>query len=175
MTMANREFNRRSERIEELTQLLQTFGDPATRAVAQELLRCVVVLHGIAIERILDEVCGMQDAEAALAAMAKDDVVSGVLLLHDLHPIPVEGRVRSAIDHLRPWLQSRGGDVELHSIDDRVVNVLLHGVGNSSLSLEAMQRTVEDAIYSMAPEISSVTAACQPSHAHSSVALLRAS
>ena len=38
---------------------------------------------------------------------------SHLLLLHGLHPVPLEARVRAALDEVRPYLESHGGDVEL--------------------------------------------------------------
>ena len=84
-----REFAHRSNRIEELVHRVESSGDLATRAVAQELLQCVIELHGAALQRILDVMAGLDGGDAALAAMARDELVSGVLSLHDLHPLSI--------------------------------------------------------------------------------------
>ena len=46
-------------------------------------------------------------------ALAGDELVEHLLLLHGLHPVSVEERVREALDGVRPYLGSHGGDVEL--------------------------------------------------------------
>ena len=48
--------------------------------------------------------------------LINDKVVRGFLLIHDLHPADLETRLRDALDHVRPYLQSHGGNVELISL-----------------------------------------------------------
>ena len=38
-----------------------------------------------------------------------------LLLIHDLHPVPLEHRVQDALDSVRPYMESHGGNVELLS------------------------------------------------------------
>ena len=48
-----------------------------------------------------------------------DELVASVLLLHGLHPVDLETRVRGALEKTRPYLKSHGGNVELVGIDER--------------------------------------------------------
>jgi Fe-S cluster biogenesis protein NfuA/nitrite reductase/ring-hydroxylating ferredoxin subunit len=80
--------------------------------------------------------------------------VASLLLVHDLHPYDVETRVRNALDSVRPYLGSHGGDVELVGIDDDgVVRLRLlgscDGCPSSSVTL---QLAVEGAVEAAAPE-----------------------
>ena len=60
-----------------------------------------------------------RDDDGALAeALAGDELVAHLLLLHGLHPVPLEERVRGALDEVRPYLDSHGGDVELLGVED---------------------------------------------------------
>jgi hypothetical protein len=43
----------------------------------------------------------------------EDGVVASLLLIHDLYPVPLEERVQEALDSVRPYMESHGGDVEL--------------------------------------------------------------
>ena len=84
------------------------------RERAEELVRQVTDLYGAGLERILeilDEPGKLDDA--TLAALAADDLVASLLLVHGLHPHDVETRVAAALDGVRPYLGSHGGDVEL--------------------------------------------------------------
>lgn len=160
---ARREFTRRSDRIEELVSRIESAGDPATRAVAQELLQAVIELHGVAIERILNAVAELPSGEQALAQVADDDLVSNVLSLHGIHPVDIETRVAAAIEKSRLYLRSHGGDVELAAIDDNTVLVHLSGTcGSCSSSTETMKGHVEQAIFNAAPEILNVVAKSMP-------------
>ena len=61
---------------------------------AEELVRLVADLYGSGLERTLSILyeLGRLDDEA-LAALAADDLVSSLLLVHDLHPYDVATRV----------------------------------------------------------------------------------
>lgn len=175
MADPKREFTRRSDRIEELVSRIENTGDPAIRAVAQELLQAVIELHGVALDRILDAVAELPSAEVALAQIAGDDLVSNVLSLHGIHPVAIEARVAAAIEKSRPYLKSHGGNVELASIEDGTVHVRLEGTcGSCSSSSETLKNHVEDAIYQAAPEVVTVIAESMPPAAtHSDFVILQ--
>ena len=175
MPEPRREFTRRSERIEELVHRIESAGDQATRAVAQELLQALIELHGAAIERILEAIYAEPNGGEVLEAVAEDELVSGVLSLHGIHPVPLDERVLGALESARPYLHSHGGDVELESVENGVVRVRLHGAcGSCSSSTETMKRTIEDAIYDAAPEVSTVISENPPAPAHPELVTLRA-
>lgn len=171
-----REFTRRSDRIEELVSRIENTGDPAIRAVAQELVQAVIELHGVALERIIDAISELPQGEIALAQLAADELVSSVLSLHGLNPVAIETRVAAALDKARPYLKSHGGDVELASVRDGVVEVRLQGAcGTCSSSTETIRSTVEDAIYNAAPEVEAVTANTIPTAGHRDLVILQGS
>jgi Fe-S cluster biogenesis protein NfuA len=78
-------------------------------------------------------------------------------LVHGLHPYDVERRVSDALDSVRPYLGSHGGDVSLLGVDTGVVRLQFQGscksCPSSSVTLEL---AVEDAVCAAAPEISSI-------------------
>ncbi len=171
---ARREFNRRSDRIEELVSRVETCGDPAMRAVAQELLQAVIELHGVALDRILEAVAELPYGERAIERMAEDDMVSNVLSLHGIHPVSLETRVTAALEATRPYLKSHGGDVELTSIAEGTVHVKLRGTcGSCSSSAETLKSTVESAIYDIAPEVVTVISESVVAAPHSNLVTLQ--
>lgn len=134
-------------------------GGVVARERAEELVRLVADLYGAGLERILDIVhdAGRLDDEV-LAALAGDDLVASLLLVHGLHPYDVGLRVEQALDSVRPYLGSHGGDVELLDVTDAgVVRLRLlgscDGCPSSSVTLKL---AVEGAIESAAPEITSI-------------------
>ena len=169
-----REFNRRSDRIEELVSRVETCGDPAMRAVAQELLQAVIELHGVALDRVMAAVAELPDGDRAIEQMAEDEIVSNVLSLHGIHPVPIEKRIASALETARPYLKSHGGDVELTSIEDGKVHVTLRGTcGSCSSSSETLRSTVESAIYDVAPEVVTVVSETVAAAPHSELVTLQ--
>ena len=86
-----------------------------------------------------------------------DDIVGGMLLLHGLHPLEVETRVRKARESVRPYLRSHGGNVELIEVANGIAHLRLDGSCHSCPSSSVtMQQTVEEAIYAKTPEVVAV-------------------
>jgi Fe-S cluster biogenesis protein NfuA/nitrite reductase/ring-hydroxylating ferredoxin subunit len=147
-----------ADRIETLLEASSANGT-AARSRAEELVACVSGLYGAGLARVLEILreTGRLDDEV-LDTFAADDLVASLLLVHDLHPYDVETRVRQALDTVRPYLGSHGGDVELLGVDDDgVVRLRLlgscDGCPSSSVTL---QLAVEGAVEAAAPEVSRI-------------------
>ncbi len=130
-------------------------GGAAARERAEQLVREVTDLYGAVLERMMAVASA---ADPGLAPrFAADDLVASLLLVHGLHPYDVERRVSDALDSVRPYLGSHGGDVSLLGVDDGVVRLQFQGscksCPSSSVTLEL---AVEDAVRAAAPEISSI-------------------
>jgi Fe-S cluster biogenesis protein NfuA len=148
------EFQARIEEVEELVKKLESAGNPEIHAAALELVQSVIDLHGVGLERMVDIVCQNPAGEDALIESVKDDLVSSMFLLHGLHPEGVETRVLRALDKVRPYLHSHGGDVEMVSITDGILKVRLQGTcGSCASSSLTMKNAVEEAVYEAAPDI----------------------
>ena len=130
-------------------------GGAVARERAEQLVREVTDLYGAGLERMMDVALA---ANPDLAErFAADDLVASLLLVHGLHPHGLERRVSDALDSVRPYLGSHGGDVTLLGVDQGVVRLQFQGscksCPSSSVTLEL---AVEDAVRSAAPEISSI-------------------
>jgi Fe-S cluster biogenesis protein NfuA/nitrite reductase/ring-hydroxylating ferredoxin subunit len=131
---------------------------PVDTALA--LVQALLDLYGEGLARVVGHVAA-RDADGALAAaFAGDELVSHLLLLHGLHPEPLEARVRTALDEVRPYLESHGGDVELLGISDEgVVRLALRGSCDGCASSSAtMALAIEEAIHRVAPDVAEVMA-----------------
>jgi Fe-S cluster biogenesis protein NfuA/nitrite reductase/ring-hydroxylating ferredoxin subunit len=125
---------------------------------AQQLVREVVGLYGAGLERII-ELAQASDQPPRLAErLAADDLVASLLLVHGLHPHDVHRRVSDALDRVRPYLGSHGGDVDLLEVtDDDVVRLAFKGSCKSCpSSAVTLELAVEDAVRAAAPEVSSI-------------------
>lgn len=115
-------------------------------------MREVVDLYGEGLARILR----MSDARA-VDRFVRDDLVASLLLVGGLHPDDTETRIRTALDGVRPYLGSHGGDVELVGVENDVVTLRLTGscqsCPSSSVTLEL---AVTDAVHAAAPETTSI-------------------
>jgi Fe-S cluster biogenesis protein NfuA/nitrite reductase/ring-hydroxylating ferredoxin subunit len=137
---------------------------------AEQLVREVTDLYGAGLERMMRLAVS---ANPELAETFTDDkLVASLLLVHNLHPHAAERRVSDALDSVRPYLGSHGGDVHLIEVADgpegAIVRLQFSGscksCPSSSVTLEL---AVEDAIRAAAPEVESieVVAAEQPKSA----------
>ena len=146
------------ERIDSLLSALGTSG-PVAQQRGEDLVALVTNLYGAGLERLLEVLAdaGRLDA-VALDALAADELVSGLLLVHGLHPYDVTTRVATALDSVRPYLGSHGGDVELLGIDDAgVVTLRMLGTCDSCpSSTVTLQLAVEGAIQAAAPEVTAI-------------------
>ena len=121
-------FRKRMERIESLLHAVEELSDPQAQARTREIVQTLLDLHGAALERMLTTIAESGEAgQKLIDAAASDDLVGSVLLLHGLHPLDLEARVRLALDGVRPQLRSHGGDVELLGVADGVVRLRIRG------------------------------------------------
>jgi Fe-S cluster biogenesis protein NfuA len=162
------DFRGRIGRIETLIEEIERFADPAAQARTREIVQALLEFHGAALAALIGHVArsGLPGS-AILEAIARDELTSNLLLLHDLHPHDLGARVTQALDRVRPQLASHGGDVELLSLDDGVVRLRMkgscHGCPSSAATL---RQTIETAIYDAAPDVAGieVEGGSEPSH-----------
>jgi Fe-S cluster biogenesis protein NfuA/nitrite reductase/ring-hydroxylating ferredoxin subunit len=137
------------DEVQALTERLDEIADPAARECADELAAAIVALYGGALERIL-EIGGDELAER----LAEDEELSGLLLAHGLHPVDLATRVRTALDEVRPYLESHGGDIELLGIDDGVARLRLRGsCDGCAASAATLEGAVEQVLRDAAPDL----------------------
>ncbi len=147
-----------SKRVETLLERFNAF--PATtgaRADAEELVRVLSGLYGEGLRRIVKALgagLGPQQAQEVLQRCCNDPLVASLLVTHGLHPVPLEERVRRAVDAVRPELRERGGDVEVLRVDEDVVDVRVDGMSE-------LIPTIERAVFAAAPEVLQVRAVGQ--------------
>lgn len=148
----------RVARVETLLERVETLADPAGRETAGELVQALVELYGEGLARIMARAAG-EDANDVPVALAEDELVAHLLLMHDLHPVPVEARVVGALEEVRPYLESHGGGVELVAVEDGVVRLRLQGsCSDCPSSTMTLKLAIEDAIHKAAPDVEEIEA-----------------
>ncbi|MEV6825169.1 NifU family protein [Amycolatopsis sp. NPDC051102] len=140
--------DRVGERIE---QLLGEF-DGADAELAEDLVHTLIEFYGAGLARIVELV-----ERPLLDRLAEDELVRGLLVLHDLHPRSTHERVTEALDKVRPYLGSHAGDVEFVGIDDGVLRLRLQGTCDGCPSSTVTAKyAIERVVREAAPEISDV-------------------
>ena len=137
------------ERVQALTAQLEQVHDLQARAVADELVAAIIQLYGDGLERIfaaLDD--DVRDR------LAEDGVVASLMLIHGLYPVDLETRVVEALDSVRPYMESHGGDVELLAVEDGVARMRLVGHCESCPASEAtLELAIKKALEETAPDL----------------------
>jgi Fe-S cluster biogenesis protein NfuA/nitrite reductase/ring-hydroxylating ferredoxin subunit len=141
-------------RVEGLLEAVEALPDPAARDTALTAIQALLDLYGEGLARIADQVGSLQ-----ATVLAGDELVSHLLLVHGLHPVPVEERVREGLDEVRPYLDSHGGDVELVEVRDGVVRLRMQGsCEGCPASAMTLKSAIEDAVLKAAPDVEAVEA-----------------
>lgn len=147
--MDDREVRTHVARVASLLDQLEQLEDVQARETAVETIQHLLKLYGEGLSRIMASATQLA-GEALLRAFADDELITHLLLLHGLHPLDVETRVRQALQAVQPMLASHGGNVELLGIQDGVAHLRLlgscQGCPSSSTTLKlAVERAIEKA------------------------------
>jgi Fe-S cluster biogenesis protein NfuA len=142
-------------RVEQLLDRLDALPDPATRETATAVLQALLELYGKGLARMTAR---LGPAQTRMLADG-DELVAHLLLLHGLHPVGVEQRVREALAGVRPYLESHGGDVELLAVEGGVVRLRLEGsCEGCPASAMTLKLAIEEAVLAAAPDVERVEA-----------------
>jgi Fe-S cluster biogenesis protein NfuA/nitrite reductase/ring-hydroxylating ferredoxin subunit len=159
MLLDDQGLQERVARIETLLGEIEALHDPNARAKAAEMVQVLLELYGEGLARVMDVVAEGEERERIFEALAEDELVSHLLLLHGLHPLDVQTRVTQALEEVRPYLRSHGGDVELLGIEGGVVRVRLQGSCDGCPSSAAtLKLAIEEALQKAAPDLEGVEA-----------------
>ena len=159
LTSMSRDAGATRDRIGTLVAAIDAVDDPLARDTARELLGCVLEMHGAGLARLVELVDGAGAAAGVLAErFAADDAVSAMLLLHGLHPHPLEQRVRRAVDRLHDSLAAQSVAVELVSAGEDRVLLRARITAGSGIGLVAadVEREIESAVLAAAPDVAAV-------------------
>jgi Fe-S cluster biogenesis protein NfuA/nitrite reductase/ring-hydroxylating ferredoxin subunit len=145
-------------RVQELTDALEALPDGREKEVAEDLIGAIVELYGDGLRRVVE---ALHDAGAAgreiHERLVADGVVASLMLIHDLYPIDLETRVREALDGVRPYMESHGGDVELLGLEDGVARLRLAGsCDGCPASAATLQLAIKDALDQAAPDLAGI-------------------
>ncbi len=153
------ELQQRLGRIEELIQAIDTIADEKIRSQSRELVEALLAMQGSSLERMMEIIYAAgPTGQTMIDALGQDELVSSLLLVHGLHPLDLESRVRNAIEKVGPRLAQHGGSVEFLAVTrEGALKLRLagncHGCPSSLLTLKF---SIEEAIYAAAPDVTSM-------------------
>jgi Fe-S cluster biogenesis protein NfuA len=157
--MINSQVQRQLARMEELIHALDDAADSPICRQARELVQIVLEMHGNALEHLLDSIHDDPlTGQQLIDRLADDPLVSNLLVLHGLHPLDLETRVRRALDSVKPRLGLHGGDVAFLGVTpEGVVKLRLEGNCRGCPSSRiTLKSSIEEAIYAAAPDVTAL-------------------
>lgn len=155
--MNDTDLKQHAARIEALVKELDSNAAPEVRERVSELLQSLLQLYGEGLGRIL--ALAEQRDPLLPELFAQDELIAHLLYLHDLHPIPLETRVASALDDIRPSLQAQGAKAELNGLHAGMVSVRLIAPGGCASA--SIRQRVEEAVRAAAPDLATVEVAVE--------------
>jgi len=141
------------DKVEACILKIEACKDDTARENSRELVQTLLDFHREGLTRIVNALAASDCPMLLEGLLKRDELVGQMFLLHDLHTQDTRTRVMSALEKVRPYLKSHGGNVELVSIDNN--RVKLHFQGSCSgcpSSALTLKNTIEEAILEAAPE-----------------------
>jgi Fe-S cluster biogenesis protein NfuA len=141
-------------RLNELLEQLERVPGPAGR-LAMDAVTALSQLYGAALARVMALVNGEPRIPGALAG---DELLRHLLVLHGIHPLPVADRVADALDRLRPHVLLHGGALALDSIDGGVARIVMPAgcSGGCGPTPAELREAIASCVLSIAPELNDV-------------------
>ncbi|MFD9723072.1 hypothetical protein [Streptomyces sp. NPDC059072] len=141
-------------RVEEVLDRLAASGDREAAAAAEELVRVLMDFYGSGLARIVGRLDEDPGGTAALAGLLGDELVAGLLTLHDLHPEDVPTRIARALDAVREPVEQAGFDEDTGLL--RLRSTATGGGCGCGDTADAVRQRIEDALAAFAPEVTTV-------------------
>jgi Fe-S cluster biogenesis protein NfuA/nitrite reductase/ring-hydroxylating ferredoxin subunit len=142
------------ERFQSLIARLESIDDDEARGIAEELVGTMLELYGEGLERIVH---ALEAAPEVRDGLAKDGVVASLLLIHGLYPVPIAERVEAALESVRPYMHSHGGDVELIGLEQGVARLRLEGsCQGCPASSATLELAIREALDEAAPDLDGI-------------------
>ncbi|MFD9468980.1 hypothetical protein [Streptomyces goshikiensis] len=148
MSAAVTDARQAGRRVDEVLDRLAATGDREASAAAEELVRVLMEFYGAGLARVVERM-----GQGTLSGMLDDELVAGLLALHDLNPEDLPTRIGRALATVREPVELLGFDEATATVRLRTEESGGCGCGGSG---DAARQAVEDALACFAPEVTAV-------------------
>jgi hypothetical protein len=133
--------------VDQVVARIETILQEAGGGPAEELVRMLMQLYGEGLERIVEVVRGTEFEYR----LGQDKLVGSLLLLHGLHPLDAETRLRTTMERLE---RSFDAHFRLESIEQQIARIRVEK--NGSPLPHGIAAVIERAALEAAPELEAV-------------------
>ncbi len=131
--------------------------DPPSRQAALDLKAAIEEFHHPALVHIVQTLRADPRGKELLFELVDDPSVHAVLALQGIIRPSLTTRAETALEQVRPYLRSHGGDVELVGVEAGTAKVRLHGsCSGCSMSAVTLREGVEQALVDGVEEITGI-------------------
>ncbi|WP_203530608.1 NifU family protein [Thermaerobacter sp. PB12/4term] len=124
------------------------------RQKAMELKEAIEAFHRHALRRLVRVLRATEAGKELLFRVVEDPAIYALFHLHGIVRPDLTARVAAALEEVRPYMRSHGGDVDLVKVEGDVVYVRLHGAcAGCSLSARTLRDGVEEVVKARVPEV----------------------
>ncbi|MBI5033731.1 MAG: NifU family protein [Chloroflexi bacterium] len=143
---ADDNFNAALQRLDELVQEFDELPFPDVREKAFEMLQLIDAVHRESLGRLIAFIHQQGHPELVLRA-AHDPAVQTLLHLYDFLPTEDREQVELALEAIRPYIHSHGGQVQVLGVEEGIVHLRLTGTCHGCAgSVNTLQRGIEVAL-----------------------------
>lgn len=151
-------FQQQIRRLSELVTEFEQLPESPSKTKGKELVQLLMEVHAEGLQRVMDVAFESRESGAPLIAkLGMDEVTGALLLLYSLHPDALETRVNTAVERVQTRLRKLACLIDDVNINQGAVRLHItksgHSCGSSSNELRAL---VENAIYELAPDVTSL-------------------
>ena len=149
------------DQVRQLGKLITQFDqmpEGPQKTACTKLVHLLMDVHGAGLERIMEIVFESSGTGPAIIdELGRDAITSSLLLLYSLHPDDLETRVHKAMERMRPRLRKVSCSADLVRVEEGAVQIRLTTGGHScGSSAKDVRSIVEECIYELAPDVSSL-------------------
>lgn len=140
------------QQVGQVEQMLTTLGSSSDLSATQAMdtVQLLVGLYGECLARVMECITESGNGEVA-SALTADELVSHLLLVHDLHPVDAESRVGQAVEQVRQEPAAADAEIELVDLSGGIARVRM-AVSGCASTAQRIQHSVEQAVAKAAPE-----------------------
>ncbi len=150
------DFEKTAAKIDELLEKIKEFPEEQ-REMVKQLIDNLHEFHKVALVKLVKMLKNDPNAKNILIQSLQEPEIFALFLKYNIIREDKKTKVAKAIEHIKPYVHSHGGDVELVDVKDKTVIVRLKGAceGCSQVSF-TLQQTILEAVKAYVPEIENI-------------------
>lgn len=150
------EMDKQNQVLQEMMEEIDVMAEGKTKEMMQDCVQVMLSFYGCGLKRILEIVSKANSSAVKdiYNKLIEDPFVSGLLLIHDMHPLDLKTRLYAALEKVRPYIDGHGGQIEVSNIENGIATIKLSGNCKGCPSSEnTLELGIKKAIEECCPDL----------------------